>query len=73
MTTHDAKVFIQKGLEDIVLREHLNNASSSSEIYNVLAGEKLMFTQNEFEEAFHYSLTQCQTAEKADQLGEFKM
>ena len=73
MTVHNAMVFIEKGLNDTSLRQRLNSASSRKEIQDVLADDQMIFADNEFDDAFYTLLTQCQTAEKADQLREFKM
>lgn len=73
MTIGNALNFINRGLHDAVLRKQLNTAPDITACEKILAGEKLMFSANEFEEAFNHRLTQCQEEEEADQIKEFKM
>jgi len=72
MTIGNALTFIERGMADSALREHLNAATTEIELDHVLAEEKLIFSTHEFDEAFHHRLTLCQELEDADQLGEFK-
>ena len=73
MTIGNALAFIERGQTDSALRDRLNAATSCRERDDVLADEKLVFSAHDFDEAFHHRLTQCQEAEEADQLREFKM
>jgi len=73
MTVSNALQFIDRGLEDSALRKRLNIASSSSEINDILADEKLLFSNDEFIQAFYQQLTECQETENADRLKEFKL
>ena len=73
MTVSNALQFIDRGLEDSALRKRLNIASSSSEINDILADEKLLFSGDEFAQAFYQQLTECKETENADRLKEFKM
>jgi hypothetical protein len=73
MTIGNALAFMNRGLTDTALRERLNGASSLPELRHVLDEERLAFTAHDFDEAFHHRLIQCQEAEEADQLKEFKM
>ena len=73
MTIGNALAFIKRGLDDNALRSRLNAAGSSSEMDSILAEEKLLFSANDFDEAFHYQLTMCREEEEADQLREFRM
>ena len=73
MTIGNALNFIDRGIHDAMLRRRLNTAADITEFENILAGEKLMFSADEFEEAFNHRLTQCQEEEEADQIKEFKM
>ena len=73
MTVSNALQFIDRGLEDSALRKRLNTASSSSEINDIFADEKLLFSGDEFAKAFYLKLTECQEEESADRLKEFKM
>ena len=72
MSTKNALNFIDRGLRDSELRGRLNRATTLAERDDVLVGEALPFSPPEFEEAFYLRLTQCQEAEQADQLKEFK-
>lgn len=73
MTMRKALGFIERGLHDAELRRRLNKASSVSECEQVLGEENLTFSPRDFDEAVHHRLTQCQEAEEADQIKEFKM
>lgn len=73
MTIGNAMAFIKRGMTDSKLRKRLYAASSIEMRDDILADEHLMFSQDEFEEAFRNRLTLCQQAEDADQLNEFKM
>ena len=73
MTIGNALNFIERGLTDSALRDRLNTAPDMSQCEGVLAEESLTFTDHEFDEAFHHRLTQCQEAEEADQIREFKL
>lgn len=73
MTIGNALAFMNRGLADAALRERLNGASSLPALHQVLQEENLMFSDPEFDEAFRHRLIQCQEAEEADQLKEFKM
>lgn len=73
MTVSNALQFIDRGLEDNALRKRLNIASGSSEINDILAREKLPFSEDEFTQAFYQQLTKCQEAETADRLKEFRL
>lgn len=73
MTIGNAMTFIKRGMTDSKLRKRLYAASSIAMCDAILAEENLIFSPNEFEEAFHNRLTLCQQAEEADQLNEFKM
>lgn len=73
MTIGNAMAFINRGMTDSKLRERLNTASSIQVRDDILAEERLLFSQHDFEEAYRNRLTACQQAESADQLKEFKM
>lgn len=73
MTIGNALKFIDRGMQDGILRERLNSASSTAERDGLLSEEKLGFSDHDFDEAYHHRLTQCQEIEAADQLREFKL
>jgi len=73
MTIASALNFIEQGLNDRALRGRLNSASIESELKDVLANEKFMFSKADFNDAFLQRLTQCQETEEAEQLKEFKL
>lgn len=73
MTIGNALAFIERGQGDGTLRDRLNAANSHRERDDVLAEEKLLFSAHDFDEAYNHRLTQCQEAEEAEQLREFKM
>ena len=73
MTIGNALTFIERGVADSDLRARLNAAASALERDKVLSDEKLVFSAHDFDEAFHHRLVQCQTAEEADQIREFKL
>lgn len=73
MTVRKALGFIERGLLDSELRRRLNAASTAEECKRVLREEALDFSPHDFDEAFHHRLTQCQEAEEADRIKEFRM
>ena len=73
MTIGNALTFIERGQNDSSLRGRLNAATSCKERDDILAGENLLFSTHDFDEAFNHRLTQCQEKEEADQLKEFRM
>ena len=73
MTVANALTFIKRGLSEKTLRSRMNTANSVQAIEEILTEEKIHFTANEFDEAFYHRLTQCQEAEEADQVKEFKL
>ncbi|MBN2528711.1 MAG: bacteriocin [Deltaproteobacteria bacterium] len=72
MTIGKAMKFIDQGQVDKELRKALNAVSSVPELFDVLAKRDLSFTAFDFEEAFNNRLVNCQFAEQAEQLQEFK-
>jgi hypothetical protein len=73
MTIGNALGFIERGLHDTDLRKRLNTAATVQECERLLGDEDLNFSPHDFDEAFHHRLTQCQEAEEAEQIKEFKM
>lgn len=73
MTMENALRFIKRGLGDNNLRKRLNTTSNVSEIQLILADEQLAFSPQDFDQAFHSRLLNCQELEDAEQLKEFKM
>jgi hypothetical protein len=73
MTIGNAIVFIKRTLTDSVLRERLNAASDKEEFDRVLTEEFLDFSNNEFDEAYNHTLFECQNADKAEHLMDFKI
>lgn len=73
MTIGNALQFMKRGMHENNLRKRLNSASDSTELNQILTREKLIFSNLEFEEAFTHKLTQCQEAEDAARLKEFRM
>lgn len=73
MTIGNALTFIKRGRHDRDLRARINAIRTLAELDNVLTREGLSFTPHEFDEAYHNRLFECQFAEDADQIKEFKM
>lgn len=73
MTIGNALNFIKQGMNDELLRKQLNTTYGSGAIEKVLAQKSLIFSLNEFDEAFHQRLVQCQEASEAEQLKEFRL
>ena len=73
MTISNALIFIQRGQTEKQLREKLNTAANIIELRQVLSEEKLTFSDQEFDQAFHLKLVKCQELEEAEQLKGFKM
>lgn len=73
MTIGRAKTFINRGMFDSDLRARVLKAEDRASLISVLEKEDLLFTDHDFDEAFHNLLTQCQFREQADQLKEFRM
>ena len=59
-------------MSEPLLRDQLNGAKSIEEATAVLDEESLLFTADEFDEAYNNLLTLCQFEEQADQLEELK-
>lgn len=72
MSIGNARKFITRGLTDSRLRSSLNGATSQRNLYQVLDGENMYFTPDEFDEAYRVELTQCQFEEEAERRMEFK-
>lgn len=73
MTIGHALTFIEKGRSDSDLRARLNAAQTLADLNGVLESEGLTFSPQEFDEAFHNQLFQCQFEEEANQIKEFRM
>lgn len=73
MTIGNALSFIKRGMNDELLRKQLNTTYGSGGIEKMLAKEGLIFSFNEFDEAFHQRLVLCQEASEAEQLKEFRL
>jgi hypothetical protein len=73
MTVQNAIDFITRGLGDNQLRARINAAETPEARDEILEGEKLLFSNAEFDEGYHHKLTRCQTPDQADQLKEFKL
>lgn len=73
MTVKNALTFIKRGQSDRTFRSRLNTANSADELNEILAAEKLTFSAQDFDEAYHHRLTLCQEEEEANQLKEFRM
>jgi hypothetical protein len=73
MTIGKAKEFIKRGMYDSDLRARLLEAKDSASLTSALGKEDLLFSDHDFDEAFHNLLTQCQLREQADQLKEFRL
>lgn len=73
MTIGKAKQFIQRGMLDSDLRARVLASSDGAPMKTVLVEEDLIFSDHDFDEAFHNLLTQCQSQDQADQLREFRM
>jgi hypothetical protein len=73
MTIGNALTFIKRSLNDSVLRERLNGASSKKELGRVLAEEFISFSAHDFDEAYNHKLTECQENDEAEQLKELKL
>ena len=72
MTIGNALAFIKRGMIDDALRRKLNRSIGTSGLFQILGDENLMFSFQEFDEAFHHRLVQCQEEHEALQLKEFK-
>ena len=73
MTIGNAKQFIQRGMLESDLRARLLASHDNVSLEGLLKEEDLLFSDGDFDEAFHNLLTQCQTREQADQLNAFRM
>ena len=73
MTIGNAKQFIKRCMQEKDLRNRVRRASDDASLQAVLAREGLVFSDQDFDEAFHNLLTQCQYREQADLLKEFRM
>lgn len=73
MTIGRAKQFILRGMADSDLRRRLLKAEDSAALTSILEQEQLLFSDHDFDEAYHNLLTQCQLEEQAGQLKEFRV
>ena len=73
MTISNAKTFIRRGMQESTLRDEVNRASTAAALSALMEREGLVFSDHDFDEAFHNLLVQCQERQQADQLREFKM
>lgn len=73
MTIGNALNFIKRGMNDDQLRKRLNKASGIEGIDQILQEVHLDFSYNEFDEAYHHRLVQCQEESEADQLKHFRL
>lgn len=73
MTISNALIFIQRGQRETQFRQRLNTAANIIELKQILAEEKLTFSDQDFDQAFHLKLVKCQELEEAEQLKGFKM
>ncbi len=73
MTIQNAINFIKQGQHDNDLRTRLVKADNSQARQEILDQNDLIFTPEEFEEAYSLTLFKCQHQENADALMEFRM
>lgn len=73
MTIQNALNFIRQGQHDSDFRNKLVNADTSRTRQEILDQNDLIFTPEEFEEAYSLSLFKCQHQEDADALTDFRM
>ena len=73
MTIQNALNFIRQGQHDNDLRSRLVKADTSQTRQEILDQNNLIFTPEEFEEAYSLSLFKCQHQEDADVLMDFRM
>ncbi len=73
MTIQNALNFIRQGQYDDDLRSRLVKAETSQTRQKILDQNDLVFTPEEFEEAYSLSLFKCQHQEDADALMAFRM
>lgn len=73
MTIQNALNFIRQGQHDKELRDSLVKADTNQARQEILDQHNLIFTPEEFEEAYSLSLFKCQHQEDADALMAFRM
>jgi hypothetical protein len=73
MTIQNALSFIRQGQHDNDLRSKLVKAETVDTRQKILDQKDLIFTPEEFEEAYSLSLFKCQHQEDADALMAFRM
>lgn len=73
MTIQNAINFIKQGQHDNDLRTRLVKADNSQARQEILDQNDLIFTPEEFEEAYSLTLFKCQHQENADALMAFRM
>ena len=73
MTIQNALNFIRQGQQENDLRIKLVKADTSHTRQKILDQKDLIFTPEEFEEAYSLSLFKCQHQEDADALIAFRM
>lgn len=73
MTIQNAINFIQQGQHDNDLRTNLVKADTGQMRQQILDQKDLIFTPEEFEQAYSLTLFKCQHQEDADALNAFKL
>ena len=72
MTIGNALTFINRAMQEPLLRDRLNDATDLTALHAVLRNEGLTFTPFEFEDAVNSQLVKCTDWDSADQLKEFR-
>ena len=72
MTIGKAMKFLDEGPANRDLRNALNRAESIPQLFQVLSEWDMTFSAFDFEEAFNNRLVNCQFAEQAEQLQQFR-
>ena len=73
MSIAHAKRFIHRVLAEADLVDRINDAPDEPTVRDILAHEGFEFNANDFDEAFHNLLTQCQWEDQADCLQGVRM
>ena len=72
MTVAAAQKFIHRIQTEQALVSRINGADDETALREILSELDLPFNYQEFEQAYHNTLTRCQTTEQADAVKEIK-
>lgn len=73
MTVAAAQKFIRRIQAEEDLVSQINSAPNEPAVQHLLSDLELQFNYDQFEQAYHLALTQCQTQEHAEHIKDIKL